>query len=215
MNFYPHFLGDYARDTAHLSILEHGAYRLMLDHCYATEKPLPAEKASLYRICKALTAAERKAVDSIADQFFKVNGDGSRHNVRADAELAKAREYANAQSMRAHKRWDKQVDMPAHVPEPSRSDANHNHNQIKSKPAEPDGSLDPIWGPGLQILKSAGVPENHGRSFLGALLGSWESADVLEALQAASGKGDPRSYVRGVLRKKPKKGEAQKLKVAL
>lgn len=89
MNYYKHYLGDYARDTAHLSLLEHGAYRVLLDTYYATEKSLPADQASLYRICKAFSAAERKAVDLVADQFFPVNGDGSRHNVRADEEIAK------------------------------------------------------------------------------------------------------------------------------
>lgn len=87
MNFYKHFLGDYARDTAHLSMLEHGAYRLMLDHYYATGKSLPADTALLYRICKANSKAERIAVDLVAGSFFPVNGDGSRHNRRADKEL--------------------------------------------------------------------------------------------------------------------------------
>jgi uncharacterized protein YdaU (DUF1376 family) len=127
VNFYPHYLGDYARDTSHLTLTEHGAYRMMLDTCYATEKPLPADKQALYRICKAFSAAERKAVDKVAEEFFPVNGDGSRHNTRADSEIAKANAYAHAQSMRAHKRWHKQSDMP----DESRNDANHNHNHKK------------------------------------------------------------------------------------
>lgn len=77
----------------------------------------------------------------------------------------------------------------------------------RKKEAAPDGALDPVWGPGLQILTSAGVPEGHARSFLGALLGTWESSDVLEALQASSGKADPRGYVRGILKSKPKKSK--------
>ena len=30
MNYYERHLGDYARDTAHLSMMEHGAYGLLL-----------------------------------------------------------------------------------------------------------------------------------------------------------------------------------------
>lgn len=45
MNFFKLYIGDYQRDTAHLSVTEHGAYLLMLQHYYATEKPLPPGKA--------------------------------------------------------------------------------------------------------------------------------------------------------------------------
>ena len=59
MNFYKHYIGDYQRDTGHLSLAEHGAYRLMLDAFYATGKPLPADKKALYRLLRAATAVER------------------------------------------------------------------------------------------------------------------------------------------------------------
>lgn len=89
MNFYKRYVGDYARDTAHLSLIEHGAYNVILDTYYATGKPMPADKTEVYRIAKAITAAERKAVDRVLDMFFPVNGDGTRHNRRADKEIEK------------------------------------------------------------------------------------------------------------------------------
>lgn len=87
MNYYNRYPGDYSRDTAHLSLIEHGAYAVLLDTYYATEKPLPADKKALYRICRASTAAERKAVDSVVSQFFK-ECDGVIRNPRADEEIA-------------------------------------------------------------------------------------------------------------------------------
>src|SRR6185436_7768871 len=78
------------RDTMHLSLAEHGAYSLMLDTYYATERPLPQEYDSLYRICRAMSRAEQEAVRSVAEQFFKVSDDGLRHNNRADEEIAQA-----------------------------------------------------------------------------------------------------------------------------
>lgn len=87
MNFYKRYLGDYARDTAHLSLTEHGVYTVLLDTYYATNGRLPAEREELYRIARAMTPIERKAVEKVADQFFAVNGDGARHNKRADEEL--------------------------------------------------------------------------------------------------------------------------------
>lgn len=143
MNYYKHYLGDYARDTAHLSLLEHGAYRVLLDTYYATERSLPADKASLYRICKAFSAAERKAVDAVAEQFFPLNGDGSRHNVRADEELVLARSFSEVQARRAQSRWHKSGNAggipPASPPassghSPGNALHNHNHNQTPEKP---------------------------------------------------------------------------------
>ena len=71
MNFYKHFIGDYARATGYLSILEHGAYRLMLDHFYGTGRPLPSNKKSLYRLLRAETEIERRAVDAVAIRFWR------------------------------------------------------------------------------------------------------------------------------------------------
>lgn len=71
MNFYKHFIGDYGRDTGHLTLVEHGAFRLMLDHFYATCRPLPQDPKSLYRLLRAESPAERKAIDSVSLQFWR------------------------------------------------------------------------------------------------------------------------------------------------
>jgi len=104
MNFYKHYIGDYARDTKGLSIVEHGAYLLLLQHVYATEDRLPDDRGQLYRIAGAITGAERKAVDKVADLFFPVNGDGRRVNKRADEEIEKHRAQAEANRIIAEQR---------------------------------------------------------------------------------------------------------------
>ena len=85
--WYAHYPGDYGRDTAHLSLAMHGAYRLLLDHYFSTAKPLPTDPSALYRICRAFDEAEKGAVDSVVHQFFVLQNDGY-HNRRADRELA-------------------------------------------------------------------------------------------------------------------------------
>lgn len=210
MNFYKHFLGDYARDTAHLSMLEHGAYRLMLDHYYATGKSLPADKALLYRICNASGKAERGAVDLVAQAFFPVNGDGTRHNPRADREIAETNAYAQAQAVRANKRWKKQADMPTHmpvhVPTQCPDDASHSHSNSKTKPSEPDGSLDAIWNEGVSLLTAKGLADSTARKFIGMLCKRHSANDVADAIQAAAGKVDPKGYISRILQDKPLKG---------
>lgn len=88
MDFYKRFVGDFMSKTSHLSMLKNGAYSMLLDTYYATAKPLPADWDSLYRICRATKPLEREAVDSVANEFFPINGDGLRHNARADREIA-------------------------------------------------------------------------------------------------------------------------------
>lgn len=84
MNYYQRHLGDYTRDTAHLSMLEHGAYSLLLDRYYITESPIPEGQA--HRVARARTEEERSAVDAVLAEFFSLI-DGAWHNSRADHEL--------------------------------------------------------------------------------------------------------------------------------
>jgi uncharacterized protein YdaU (DUF1376 family) len=88
MNFFKLYIGDYQRDTGHLSIAEHGAYVLMLQHYYATEKPLPVGRA-LYRLLRSESKAERDAIDYIASQFWRETDSGL-VNDRAMIEIEKA-----------------------------------------------------------------------------------------------------------------------------
>ena len=72
MNFYKHFIGDYSRSTGDLSIIEHGAYRLMLDSFYGIGKPLPADKKALYRLLRADSEPDRRAIDNVSLRFWRL-----------------------------------------------------------------------------------------------------------------------------------------------
>lgn len=106
--WYPRYPGDYLRDTQHLSLVQHGAYGVLLDSYYCTGKPLPIDRDSLYRIARAFTPEERLAVDSVVVQFFVQQDDGW-HNRRADVELAKQTDFQKERSESgrkgAEKRW--------------------------------------------------------------------------------------------------------------
>jgi len=93
MNFFKLYIGDYQRDTADLSLAEHGAYLLMLQHYYATEKPLPTGKA-LHRMLRASDKGEREAIDAMVARFWTVT-DAGLINQRADVEIGKASDQAD------------------------------------------------------------------------------------------------------------------------
>lgn len=71
MHYYPHHIGDYRRDTASLSLTEHGVYRALMDEYYVREESLPDDLAALCRICRAMTKTERDAVRSVMSRLFK------------------------------------------------------------------------------------------------------------------------------------------------
>ena len=93
VNYYERHLGDYARDTAHLSLLEHGVYTLLLDRYYATERSIPADQ--VHRFARAKTDEERSAVDAVLAEFFTLT-DGYWFNPRAEIEIADARQRIQA-----------------------------------------------------------------------------------------------------------------------
>ncbi len=88
MNYYERHLGDYARDTGHLSPLEHGVYNLLLDRYYATEIPIPEDQAQ--RICRARSKEEREAVDCVLAEYFSLSNGVYTHG-RVEGEIDKAR----------------------------------------------------------------------------------------------------------------------------
>lgn len=90
MNYYPHHIGDYLKDTAHLTMIEDGAYRRLIDLYYLHEQPLPVEKRQVYRLARASTPAERKAIDTILDEYFSPGEEGWMHR-RCEEELSRSR----------------------------------------------------------------------------------------------------------------------------
>lgn len=93
MNYYERHLGDYAKDTAHLSIMEHGVYTLLLDRYYSTEHGIPEDQA--HRVARARTRDERAAVDAVLSEFFTLK-DGVWVKGRVEEEIVRARKSIEA-----------------------------------------------------------------------------------------------------------------------
>lgn len=105
MNYYRLHIGDYLRDTAHLSLLEHGAYARLLQVYYTREAPIA--DADKYRLIGARTPEERAAVDVVLAEFF-VPADGAWVQSRCDREIAAAKEVGEDNAARKDNERERQ-----------------------------------------------------------------------------------------------------------
>ena len=108
MNYYEHHLGDYMRDTAHLSMSEDGALRRLLDAYYVREHALPADLRACFKLARAKTKTDRDAVSYILKEFFQQFDDGF-HQRRADAEIQHYQDKRRKAKSSADARWNPSV----------------------------------------------------------------------------------------------------------
>lgn len=173
MHYYKRHLGDYAKDTRHLTLLQHGAYTLLLDWYYSSEHPIPANRCD--RIANASTPTERQAVRFVLTDFFVETPDGwiSR---RADAEIAAMRAKSDKAANSAKARWVCNQAMRSHsernaAAELSQCDGNASHYPLsikeqhqKKEPREksaraaplarPTGVTEQTWADWLTLRKT-------------------------------------------------------------
>lgn len=105
MNYYEHHLGDYMRDTAHLSMLEDAAYRRLLDAYYIRERALPLDLRDCCKLVRAVSKPERDAVAYVLREFFQKADDGY-HQKRADAEIGRFQDKQAKAKRSADARWN-------------------------------------------------------------------------------------------------------------
>jgi uncharacterized protein YdaU (DUF1376 family) len=104
MNYYEHHLGDYMRDTAHLSLIEDAVYRRLIDAYYAREAPLPKELSECCKLARISKKVERDAVQYVLKEFFVLAEDGYRQK-RCDEVIAKYKDKKNKAKASAEARW--------------------------------------------------------------------------------------------------------------
>lgn len=119
MHYYQHNIADYRKDTAHLSLLEHGIYRQLLDTYYLTEKPIPLDDAVAMRTHSIRTADEVQAYKNVLSDFFFETDDGYIHK-RCDSVIASYHAKSDQSRKAANARW-------AGVSEDSNADAMRTH----------------------------------------------------------------------------------------
>lgn len=75
MHYYKKNLGDYYKKAGRLSVLQHGAYTLLLDACYDRER-FPTEEEAIEWVW-ASTPDEEQAVRFVLTRFFVKQTDGT------------------------------------------------------------------------------------------------------------------------------------------
>ncbi|WP_024905459.1 YdaU family protein [Robbsia andropogonis] len=138
MHYYDHNIGDYRKDTGHLTLLEHGIYRSLLDTYYLDEKPLTLDHAKLMRSHSVRTADEVQSFENVLQDFFERTEDGYAHK-RCEAVITKYHAKGEKARESAKARWAKEKALLDAKAMRTHSEGNANHkpitkNQEPSKP---------------------------------------------------------------------------------
>jgi len=102
MNYFEKHIGDYLKDTSHLSLLEHGVYNRLFDVYYTREGGIPDEQAA--RLIGARTRDEKTALKDVLQEFF-VLVDGAWTQARCESEIARYRDKQAKAKRSAEARW--------------------------------------------------------------------------------------------------------------
>ena len=81
MNYYEHHIGDYDKNTSHLTACEDGIYSRMIRRYYDKEVPLPVDVEQVKRLMRARTKEEKQAVVDVLAEFFILQDDGYHQKV--------------------------------------------------------------------------------------------------------------------------------------
>ena len=110
MHYYRHHIGDFLKDTGHLSNDQMGIYLRMLWKYYLDEKPLIDD-------CESIAFAMRsdeKTVHLILRHFFVLQDGGWKHN-RCDKEIADYHDKKEKAANSANARWSNATPMRTHT----------------------------------------------------------------------------------------------------
>lgn len=116
MHYYKRNIGDYAKKAGRLSMLEHGAYTLLIDACYDRERFPTLDEAIEW--CWARSEEEEQAVKFVLSRFFDLR-DGVYVQSRIDEEIAAYAKNAETNKRIATERERKRADRAQSVHEAS------------------------------------------------------------------------------------------------
>jgi len=138
MHYYQFNIADYRKDTIHLTHLEHGIYRQLLDEYYLNEKPIKTQQ--VIRRLRILTQEEKTALENVLNDFFAHDEqEDSWLHKRAEASLeaykAKAEiSRANGSKGGRPKKPKKTQQVNSGLSKETQAKGNHKPETINQKP---------------------------------------------------------------------------------
>lgn len=141
MHYYKRNLGDYAKKAGRLSMLQHGAYTLLIDACYDREQFPTLEEALDWTW--ASSTPEIEAVEFVLRKFFTLE-DGRYVQKRIEEEIVEFRAMAETNARIAQEREAKRKQngttraRPVHAPPPPQHEAPPNQEPLTTN-QEPEG----------------------------------------------------------------------------
>lgn len=131
MHYYQFNIGDYRRKTSHLSLLEHGIYRSLIDTYLLEQSALCGDVPALMRTHCIRTANEKNALNNVLNDFFTFENERF-FNSRCEQIISSYIEKSDKARESANKRWEKN----ANALRPD-SEGNANHKPITNNHKPP------------------------------------------------------------------------------
>ena len=135
MHYYKRNLGDYAKKAGRLTMLQHGAYTLLIDSCYDREQFPTLEQAIEWTW--ASTEAEIDAVKFVLSRFFHLTSDNEYVQDRILEELMEYHSKADKNKQIAIEREAKRKENNTkrtrivNEPSPNQEPITNNHKPLK------------------------------------------------------------------------------------
>lgn len=136
MHYYKFNIADYRKDTGHLSTIEHGIYRQLIDWYYLDEQPIPEETQVVIRRLR-LGCDEVIFLQNVLSDFFVLGKTGYTHK-RIEVEIKDYSEQAekNKNNGKLGGRPKKTQSVMSGLPDESQNNPNHKPLTINHKPIE-------------------------------------------------------------------------------
>jgi uncharacterized protein YdaU (DUF1376 family) len=166
MHYYKFNIADYRKDTGHLSTIEHGIYRQLIDWYYLDEQPIPEETQVVIRRLR-LGSEEVKFLENVLSDFFVLGKTGYKHK-RIEVEIKDYQEQVekNKNNGKLGGRPKKTQSVISGLPDESQNNPNQEPLTINHKPKRENATVvacpldvrDQVWADWVALRKSKKAP---------------------------------------------------------